>query len=50
VKAILPRSPELCQNGGLSILSSIGETDTSMAVAYGSHVVVAKNCLVKTEV
>jgi hypothetical protein len=25
--AILPRSPQLCENGGLSVLSSIGETE-----------------------
>jgi hypothetical protein len=24
---ILPRSPQLCQNGGLSVVSSIGETE-----------------------
>jgi hypothetical protein len=28
--AILPPSPQLCQNGSLSVMSSIGETENSL--------------------
>jgi hypothetical protein len=49
LSAILPQSPEFCQNGGLSVLSSIGETEKSR-VGY-SHVAFGKkNSLVKKEV
>jgi hypothetical protein len=37
----LPRSPQLCQNGGLSVLSSIGKTEKS-EVGWGRHVVYGK--------
>jgi hypothetical protein len=35
--AILPRSPQMCQNGGLSVLSLIGETEKSRMGGNGSH-------------
>jgi hypothetical protein len=36
---ILPQSPQLCQNGGLSVLSSISETEKSRVGAGNSHAV-----------
>jgi hypothetical protein len=36
---ILPKSPHLCQNGGLSVLSSTAETIKSRVGVYDSHVV-----------
>jgi hypothetical protein len=46
--AILHRSPQLCQNGGLSVLSSIGETQKGRVgrddrpVAFGKKILVKK--------
>jgi hypothetical protein len=37
--AILPRSPQLCQNGGLSVLSSVGESESAVG---GSNIVFGK--------
>jgi hypothetical protein len=34
----LPRLPKLCQNGGLSVLSSIGETEKIGWMGDESHV------------
>jgi hypothetical protein len=38
-QAILPQSPPLCQNGGLSVVSSITETEKSRVDEDESHVV-----------
>jgi hypothetical protein len=48
---ILPRSPQLCQNGGLSVLSSIKETGEKGWAGEDSHVAFfVKNSLVEKEV
>jgi hypothetical protein len=54
----MPRSLQLCQNGGLSALSTIEETEKSFrgprqAIRVGgddSHVVLVKHSLVNKEV
>jgi hypothetical protein len=36
---ILPQSPKVCQNGGLSVLSSVGQIEKSTVGGGDSHVV-----------